>query len=200
VVLFAHGTGSGRKSPRNRAVATALNDAGFATVLVDLLTSEEEKEDARTGQVRFDVDLLASRVIGAVGWLGRQPDTAGLPVGLFGASTGAAGALAAAAERSDVVRAVVSRGGRPDLASRWLASVTCPTLLVVGALDHPVLELNRQAAEALSGPYKIHLVPGAEHLFAEPGALDEVAAQAVAWFDQHLTTGRTAGRRDGALR
>ncbi len=190
VVLFAHGTGSSRHSPRNRTVARALHQAGFATVLVDLLTAAEEQEDHRTGQVRFDVELLGRRVTEAVGWLAGQPENAALPIGLFGASTGAAGALAAAAERVGQVRAVVSRGGRPDLASRWLASVRAPTLLIVGALDHPVLALNRQAADALGGPSKVHVVAGATHLFEEAGALSEVAAQAAEWFGRHLGAGR----------
>jgi dienelactone hydrolase len=186
VVLFAHGSGSSRKSPRNRAVADVLCQAGFGTVLLDLLTPAEEQEDARTAELRFDIGLLARRLIGAVDWLGGEPRTARLPIGLFGASTGAAGALVAAAERPGAVRAVVSRGGRPDLAVGVLNSVVAPTLLIVGALDHPVLELNRQAAAALAGPQRLHIVSGATHLFPEPGALEEVAEQAVTWFGQHL--------------
>ena len=186
VVLFAHGSGSSRHSPRNRAVAKALYRAGYAVLLVDLFTPAEAQEDERTGRVRFDIDLLARRVGETVDWLARFPDTKGLPLGLFGASTGAAGALAAASQRPESVRAVVSRGGRPDLASAWLATVAAPTLLVVGALDHPTLELNRQASDALGGLAKVEVVPGATHLFEEPGALDQVSAHAVAWFTQHL--------------
>lgn len=184
VVLFAHGSGSSRHSPRNRQVAKALYRSGFAVVLVDLLTAAEEQEDQRTGRVRFDVDLLARRANDTVGWLETNQETRGLPLCVFGASTGAAAALAAAAQRPDVVRAVVSRGGRPDLASRWLTAVAAPTLLVVGALDHPVLELNRQSADALGGLAKVEVVPGASHLFEEPGALDQVATHAIAWFTQ----------------
>jgi putative phosphoribosyl transferase len=185
-VLFAHGSGSSRHSPRNRQVAKALYRAGYAVVLVDLFTPAEEQEDQRTGRVRFDVDLLARRISDTVGWLEQNPETRGLPLGLFGASTGAAGALAAAAQRPESVRAVVSRGGRPDLASPWLTTVAAPTLLVVGALDHPVLELNRQAADALGGLAKVEVVPGASHLFEEPGALEQVAQHATNWFSQHL--------------
>lgn len=186
VVLFAHGSGSSRHSPRHRQVAKALYRAGFAVVLVDLFTAAEEQEDQRTGRVRFDIDLLARRVDEAIGWLADYPETQGLPVGLFGASTGAAGALAAAAQRPETVRAVVSRGGRPDLASSWLPTVAAPTLLVVGALDHPVLELNRQAADALGGLARVEVVPGATHLFEEPGCLDQVAVHTTTWFTTHL--------------
>jgi dienelactone hydrolase len=186
VVLFAHGSGSSRHSPRNRQVAKALYRAGYAVVLVDLFTSAEEQEDQRTGRVRFDIDLLSRRVTDTVSWLEQNAETRGMPVGLFGASTGAAGALAAAAQKPESVRAVVSRGGRPDLASAWLATVAAPTLLVVGALDHPVLELNRQAADGLGGLARVEVVPGASHLFEEPGALDAVAEHAAAWFTQHL--------------
>ncbi|SHN42137.1 dienelactone hydrolase family protein [Cryptosporangium aurantiacum] len=186
VVLFAHGSGSSRNSPRNRQVAKALYRAGYAVVLVDLFTAAEEQEDQRTGRVRFDIDLLARRVDDVVGWVMDHPETQGLPLGLFGASTGAAGALAAAAQRPETVRAVVSRGGRPDLASSWLPTVAAPTLLVVGALDHPVLELNRQAADALGGLARVEIVPGATHLFEEPGCLDRVAALTTSWIQTHL--------------
>ncbi|EXG80936.1 dienelactone hydrolase family protein [Cryptosporangium arvum] len=186
VVVFAHGSGSSRHSPRNRQVAKALYRAGFAVLLVDLFTAAEEQEDQRTGRMRFDIDLLARRVDDSVGWVVEHTDTQGLPVGLYGASTGAAGALAAAAQRPETVRAVVSRGGRPDLASSWLTTVAAPTLLVVGALDHPVLELNRQAADALGGLARVEVVPGATHLFEEPGCLDHVATHTTAWFQQHL--------------
>lgn len=186
VVLFAHGSGSSRHSPRNRQVAKALYRANVAVVLVDLFTPSEAQEDQRTGRVRFDIDLLARRVDDAVGWVVDHPETRGLPLGVYGASTGAAGALAAAAQRPETVRAVVSRGGRPDLASSWLPTVAAPTLLVVGALDHPVLELNRQAADALGGLARVEVVPGATHLFEEPGCLDRVAALTTTWFQRHL--------------
>lgn len=186
VVLFAHGSGSSRHSPRNRQVAKALYRAGYAVVLVDLFTAAEAQEDQRTGRVRFDIDLLARRVDEAVGWVVEHVETEGLPLGLYGASTGSAGALAAAAQRPETVRAVVSRGGRPDLASSWLAMVAAPTLLVVGALDHPVLELNRQAADALGGLARVEVVPGATHLFEEPGCLDRVGSLTTSWFQTHL--------------
>jgi pimeloyl-ACP methyl ester carboxylesterase len=185
VVLFAHGSGSSRHSPRNRMVAVRLRESGLATVLADLLTLSEEQVDERTGQLRFDIDLLAGRVAGAVDWLGDQPDLAGLPVGLFGASTGAAAALQAAARRPDAVRAVVSRGGRPDLAGPALSQVTAPTLLIVGGDDTQVLELNQQAAQLVAGA-EVRVVPGATHLFSEPGALELVATWAAEWFTEHL--------------
>jgi dienelactone hydrolase len=186
VVVFAHGSGSSRHSPRNRAVAATLNDAGFATVLVDLLTEAEERLDARTRELRFDIGLLAHRLIGVVDWLGEQPHLRDLSVGLFGASTGAAAALVTAAERPDVVAAVVSRGGRPDLAESSLSGVEAPTLLLVGGRDALVRELNQRAARLLGGPYRLSVVRGATHLFEEPGALDEVAAQAADWFQTFL--------------
>lgn len=187
MVLFAHGSGSSRHSPRNQAVATALQLAGFGTLLLDLLTEQEEIEDAATGQHRFDIGLLARRLAHAVDWLEQRPDTADLPVGLFGASTGAAAALVAAAERPQRVSAVVSRGGRPDLAGDALALVSCPVLLIVGGNDTTVLELNRRAAEQLTAaPHRIHVVPGATHLFPEPGALEQVADLAAEWFREHL--------------
>ncbi len=187
LVMFAHGSGSSRHSPRNKAVAAHLNRTGFATLLLDLLTEAEEARDAWTGELRFDIDLLTRRLIDAIDWLPQRPVTEGLPVGLFGASTGAAGALRAAAERPDLVRAVVSRGGRPDLAGDALARVTAPVLLIVGGADEPVLELNRDAAQELKGPHDIAVVPGATHLFEEPGALDRVAALAADWFRRHLS-------------
>ncbi|MEU9351923.1 dienelactone hydrolase family protein [Streptomyces griseoloalbus] len=186
MVLFAHGSGSSRFSPRNRAVATALRGAGFGTLLLDLLTEEEDREDEATGRHRFDIDLLAGRLAHAVDWLGQRPDTADLAVGLFGASTGAAAALVAAAERPRRVSAVVSRGGRPDLAGDALALVACPVLLVVGGDDETVLGLNRQAADRLSAVHHVHVVPGATHLFPEPGALEQVADLAAGWFREHL--------------
>ena len=186
LVLFAHGSGSGRHSPRNRYVAAELQEAGLATALVDLLTPEEERVDARTAELRFDIDLLAARVTALADWLVGHDPTRGLPVGLFGASTGAAAALVAAVSRPEVVAAVVSRGGRPDLAGDALRSVRQPTLLVVGGNDELVLELNRRAAQALAGESHLEVVPGASHLFAEPGALEEVARLAGDWFVRHL--------------
>jgi pimeloyl-ACP methyl ester carboxylesterase len=186
LVLFAHGSGSGRHSPRNRLVATELRDAGLATALVDLLTLEEDRVDARTAELRFDIGLLATRVGVLTAWLVDHEPTSGLAVGLFGASTGAAAALVAAAARPDLVAAVVSRGGRPDLAGDALRSVHQPTLLVVGGRDDLVLELNRRAQKALAGESRLDVVPGASHLFAEPGALEEVARLSAEWFVRHL--------------
>jgi putative phosphoribosyl transferase len=187
VVLFAHGSGSSRHSPRNRAVAGALNRRGMATLLVDLLTADEEKIDARTGQLRFDIGLLADRLVGIIDWLGDRPEVDALPVGLFGASTGAAAALVAAAKRPETVRAVVSRGGRPDLAGPALAEVKAPTLLIVGARDVTVLELNERARNAMRAPVELRIVPGATHLFEEPGTLEQVAELAADWFGRYLT-------------
>lgn len=186
VVLFVHGSGSSRHSPRNRYVAGELQDAGLATVLVDLLTPEEERLDARTGELRFDIGLLATRVVEMVDWLGGHEPTAGLGVGLFGASTGAAAALVGSAARPDLVAAVVSRGGRPDLAGTDLPSVRQPVLLIVGGRDEVVIELNRQAMEKLVGEARLEVVPGATHLFEEPGALEQVAKLARDWFTRHL--------------
>ncbi|MFJ9202005.1 dienelactone hydrolase family protein [Streptomyces flaveolus] len=196
MVLFAHGSGSSRLSPRNRAVAAGLRGAGFGTLLLDLLTPDEEREDIATARHRFDVALLARRLADAVDWLGRRPDTAGLPVGLFGASTGAAAALTAAAERPAAVFAVVSRGGRPDLAGDALPLVAAPVLLVVGGSDETVLDLNREAARRLASFHRIHVVPGATHLFPEPSALEEVTEVAAAWFRDHLSEG-AGGDRSG---
>ncbi|GHB61450.1 hydrolase [Streptomyces viridiviolaceus] len=189
LVLFAHGSGSSRLSPRNRAVAHELQRAGFGTLLMDLLTEQEDRVDAVTAEHRFDIALLAGRLADAIDWSGQRPDTADLPVGLFGASTGAAAALVAAAERPGTVAAVVSRGGRPDLAGDALPLVRAPVLLIVGGNDETVLDLNREAAEALSAPHATHVVPGATHLFPEPGALAEVAAAAADWFRDHLHHG-----------
>jgi dienelactone hydrolase len=186
VVLFVHGSGSSRHSPRNRYVAEELQRAGLATVLVDLLTPEEERIDARTGALRFNIGLLAARVIALTDWLVEHEPTAGLGVGLFGASTGAAGALVGAAARPDHVQAVVSRGGRPDLAGDFLPLVRQPTLLIVGELDELVIELNRQAMEKLAGEARLEIVPGATHLFEEPGALEQVARLARDWFVHHM--------------
>ncbi|GGP99902.1 DeoR family transcriptional regulator [Streptomyces roseolilacinus] len=182
MVVFAHGSGSSRHSPRNRAVAGALQKAGMGTLLMDLLTEREERHDLLTAEYRFDVDLLSSRVVAAVDWLADEPATRSLGVGLFGASTGAAAALRAAAERPVRVRSVVSRGGRPDLAGDALARVAAPVLLVVGGEDPEVLRLNREAAERLRVPYRVEVVPGAGHLFEEPGALDHVVRVAREWF------------------
>jgi putative phosphoribosyl transferase len=186
VVLFAHGSGSGRHSPRNRQVAATLGRVGFATLLLDLLTLEEEAADRRSGRLRFDVELLAGRLLAAAGWLDADQRTAGLPIGLFGASTGAGAALLAAAERPETVAAVVSRGGRPDLAGAALARVQAPTLLIVGALDPQVLELNRAALGRLGSEASLEVVPGASHLFEEPGTLERVAELAVGWFTRWL--------------
>jgi putative phosphoribosyl transferase len=186
IVLFAHGAGSSRKSPRNRFVAEVLQRAGLATLLMDLLTEREEELERRTAHLRFDIDLLAGRLIGATDWVSEQASTRSLAIGYFGASTGAAAALVAAAERPVRIEAVVSRGGRPDLAGSALSSVTAPTLLVVGGSDTLVLELNRRALQTLSTEKRLEIVPGASHLFEEPGALDRVAELATDWFTEHL--------------
>jgi dienelactone hydrolase len=186
VVLFAHGSGSSRHSPRNRHVARVLHEAGLATLLMDLLTVDEEAADRRGGHLRFDVRLLAERLVQACDWLGRQPETRDLAVGCFGASTGAAAALVAAAERPREIGAVVSRGGRPDLAGAALPMVGCPTLLLVGGEDVAVIELNRQAYERMQCEKRLVIVPGATHLFEEPGTLDAVARHAGNWFERFL--------------
>lgn len=186
IVLFAHGSGSGRFSPRNRMVAGVLQSAGLATLLLDLLTPDEEAVDLQTRALRFDIGLLASRLVGATDWLRQHASTGSLAVGYFGASTGAGAALVAAAERPDVVRAVVSRGGRPDLAGPALARVRAPTLLIVGGADRVVLDLNQQARTALSAQTELAIIPGATHLFEEPGALEQVAGLARDWFLRHL--------------
>lgn len=186
LVLFAHGSGSSRHSPRNKLVAAALNRHRLATLLVDLLTPDEEVRDAGTRDLRFDIGMLADRLVEIVDRLAAEPATAGLPIGIFGASTGGAAALVAAASRPDAVRAVVSRGGRPDLAGPALIQVAAPTLLLVGDLDRPVRELNEQARHAMTVPAELRIVPGATHLFEEPGALDLVAEQAGAWFTTYL--------------
>jgi dienelactone hydrolase len=186
LVLFAHGSGSSRKSPRNRSVARVLQDAGFATLLMDLLTLDEERADRAGARRRFDIDLLAGRLASATDWVGTHPDTAGLPVGYFGASTGAAAALVAAAQRPERIQAVVSRGGRPDLAGAALRRVTAPTLLIVGGLDDVVIDLNRAALAHLNVEARLEIVPGATHLFEEPGTLEAVAGLARDWFNDHL--------------
>jgi len=188
VVLFAHGSGSSRHSPRNRYVAGELLSAGLATVLVDLLTPQEEQLDARTGELRFDISLLSVRLIALVDVLAEQDATAGLGIGLFGASTGAAAALVTAAARPSAVQAVVSRGGRPDLAGEFLRLVRQPTRLIVGSRDVAVIELNREAIGRLSGEARLELIPGATHLFSEPGALEQVASLARDWFVRHLVS------------
>jgi putative phosphoribosyl transferase len=186
LVVFAHGSGSSRHSPRNGFVARILQASGLATLLFDLLTPEEEQVDRRTAELRFDIELLARRTAATLDWLERFDPTATLPVGLFGASTGAAAALVAAAKRPDRVSAVVSRGGRPDLAGPELAAVQAPTLLVVGGADRAVLDLNRTALRQLKGQGELAVVPGAGHLFEEPGALQRVAELATTWFRRHL--------------
>ena len=187
VVLFAHGSGSGRHSPRNRFVAQALQRAGLATLLVDLLTGDEEAVDIRTAHLRFDIGLLAERLVGATDWLGQQPETRDLRVGYFGASTGGGAALVAAAERPEAAGAVVSRGGRPDLAGPALPRVQAPTLLIVGGHDVPVIPMNQDALAQLRCEKQIVIVPGATHLFEEPGALEEVARLAAGWFTRYLS-------------
>jgi putative phosphoribosyl transferase len=188
VVVFAHGSGSGRQSPRNRQVASTLNEAGFGTLLVDLLTAEEDEIDRVTGEYRFDIPMLAGRLSAAIDWL-RQGETARLSIGVFGASTGAAAALVAAAARPEQVAAVVSRGGRPDLAGSELSRVRAPTLLIVGGADLAVLELNRKALEQLQTEKELVVIPGAGHLFEEPGALEQVATLAAAWFSRYVGQG-----------
>jgi putative phosphoribosyl transferase len=186
VVLFAHGSGSSRHSKRNRYVAGTLREAGLATLLIDLLTPDEEAVDIRTAHLRFDIGLLAGRLVGATDWLANEPETRGLKVGYFGASTGGGAALVAAAERPDLVGAVVSRGGRPDLAGASLLQVRAPTLLIVGGRDVPVIEMNREALGQLRCEKQLEIVPGATHLFEEPGTLEVVAGLAERWFRQHL--------------
>lgn len=187
MVLFAHGSGSSRHSPRNLFVAEQLHEYGLATLLMDLLSHEEEAEDERTMAFRFDIDLLARRLIDATRWVRQSSETRDLPMGYFGASTGAAAALVAAAECGPEIAAVVSRGGRPDLAGAKLRDVTAPTLLIVGSEDHQVLALNRDALNMLAGLKKLIVVPYATHLFEEPGALEQVADHAGWWFARYLT-------------
>lgn len=186
LVLFAHGSGSSRHSPRNRYVARVLNEAGLATLLIDLLTADEERLDIQTRQLRFDIGLLARRLEAALNWIDEQPELAPLRVGLFGSSTGAGAALLAAAERPDDVAAVVSRGGRPDLAGEALRAVRAPTLLIVGENDPVVIRLNEDAQAALQVETRLDIIPGATHLFEEPGALQQVARLAAGWFEHFL--------------
>ncbi len=187
LAVFVHGSGSSRHSPRNRYVAEILEQGGLATLLMDLLTPDEEAIDDITAELRFDIPLLTGRVAGATDWLMDNPETRDLKIGYFGASTGAAAALIAAAERPSAVHAIVSRGGRPDLAGNWLEMVRAPTLLIVGGKDETVLELNWSALEKLNVVKQLDVVPGATHLFEEPGALPQVARLARDWFAEHLT-------------
>jgi putative phosphoribosyl transferase len=191
IVLFAHGSGSSRHSPRNRFVAETLRTHGIATLLMDLLTESEDEIDQRTAQLRFNIRLLAKRLAGATTWAQRQPDLRGLSIGYFGASTGAAAALVAAAQLPSTIAAVVSRGGRPDLAGEALDSVLAPTLLIVGGLDGPVIELNEQAlGQMRQCEKKLVIIPGATHLFEEPGTLDQVAELAAEWFSHCFASKR----------
>jgi putative phosphoribosyl transferase len=194
VVLFAHGSGSSRHSSRNRYVAGELQRSGFATLLIDLLTAQEEQVDVHTREHRFDIRMLAQRLVGATGWLRRNAGTAALPAGYFGASTGGGAALVAAAELPDEVGAVVSRGGRPDLAGEALLRVRAPTLLIVGGEDVPVIGMNEEAMAQMSqSEVRLEIVPGASHLFEEPGKLEEVSRLAVDWFARHLMPPGDAG-------
>ena len=195
VVVFAHGSGSSRHSPRNRQVAAALQRAGYATLLMDLLTADEDQLDQRTRELRFDIPLLADRVVAAVDWLEGRDDLRALPLALFGASTGAAAALVAAEQRADRVRLVISRGGRPDLAGEALPRVSAPTLMIVGGADVEVLQLNREAAARMTADVDLQIVPDATHLFAEPGALEDVIDLAVAALDRHLPSNSNEPRR-----
>lgn len=196
IVVFAHGSGSGRHSPRNRFVARVLREGGVGTLLIDLLTPQEEAVDIYTAHLRFDIGLLARRLVAATDWLGGQSETRNLAIGYFGASTGGGAALVAAAERPEAVRAVVSRGGRPDLAGAALPHVRCPVLLIVGGNDEPVIELNEQAMAAMHTVTRLEIVPGATHLFEEPGALEIVARLARDWFTHYLTpSGEQPGYR-----
>ena len=195
LVIFAHGSGSGRKSPRNQFVARALEARGLATLLLDLLTEEEEVLDARTGHLRFDIGLLARRLVAATKWAGEEAATRGLRPSFFGASTGGGAALVAAAALGDRVGAVVSRGGRPDLAGAALGEVRSPTLLLVGGDDEQVLRLNEEAYDQLACEKRLDVIPGATHLFEEPGALEDVARRAAAWLAGHVGAPREARER-----
>lgn len=193
LVVFVHGSGSSRHSPRNRFVARRINAEGVETLLMDLLTEEEERADAVTGELRFDIELLSGRVIETVRWIRRQKDLSKLPVGLFGSSTGAAAALVAAAELGvEQIRSVVLRGGRPDLAGPWLARVRCPSLLIVGGDDDVVIGLNEEARRQMPGVVEMKIVPGATHLFEEPGTLEQVADLAAEWFQRTLEDSRVS--------
>jgi len=192
LVVFAHGSGSSRHSPRNKYVAEVLNRSGLGTLLIDLLTAEEELVDLRTAEYRFDISLLAERLLAATDWTAKVPSLSNLPVGYFGASTGAAAALMAAAKRPLRISAVVSRGGRPDLADEWLDKVAAPTLLIVGEFDRDVITFNRNAAASMRAPVETTLVRGATHLFEEEGALEQVASLAKEWFQKYLVQRQAA--------
>jgi pimeloyl-ACP methyl ester carboxylesterase len=194
LVIFAHGTGSSRFSPRNRFVAGVIREAGVGTLLFDLLTAEEERYDERTGRLRFDMELLAGRLLGATEWARAERETTGLAVGYFGASSGGGAALLAAARQPDAVRAVVSRGGRPDLAGEALRLVRTPTLLIVGERDPAVLRCNEESLAELGAEKELAVVPGATHLFEEPGTIEEVARLARDWFVRHLAASRAPAR------
>lgn len=187
VVLFAHGSGSSRFSPRNLYVAQTLQQSGLATLLIDLLTTAEEKIDRQTRQLRFDIGLLAERLVDSTKWLLQNPTTKNLKIGYFGASTGSAAALLAATDYPDAVGAIVSRGGRPDLVGSALSRVKAPTLLIVGEKDFPAIEMNRKAFSHLQGNREMVIIPGATHLFEEAGAIDEVARLASQWFNRYLS-------------
>src|SRR5574338_67849 len=201
IVLFAHGSGSSRHSPRNKHVSQVLQKAGLATLLIDLLTEEEEKIDDCTAHLRFDIDLLAKRLAGATKWITKNPYTKNLRIGYFGASTGAAAALVASVDCPGVVNAIVSRGGRPDLAGKILPHVKAPTLLIVGGNDSPVIEMNEEALNLLEIEKNLVIVPGATHLFEEPGTLEQVAKLAATWFVDHLTKPRnqTKSKEENAV-
>jgi putative phosphoribosyl transferase len=199
IVLFAHGSGSSRHSPRNQYVADVLQSHGLATLLIDLLTSQEEAVDLRTRHLRFDIGLLASRLVDTTDWLAQNPDTTHLRVGYFGASTGAAAALLAATECPQAVGAIVSRGGRPDLAGSALGRVKAPTLLIVGGYDTPVIRMNQDALALLRVDKELEIVPGATHLFEEPGTLEEVARLATGWFKRYLSSDKAGGRGQEAV-
>lgn len=186
IVVFAHGSGSSRFSPRNTKVAREINAAGIATLLIDLLTEQEEAADMYSGEFRFNIGLLAQRLADATEWVIKNPATRNFTLGYFGASTGAAAALIAAARLPEHVRAVVSRGGRPDLAGNYLPSVKAPTLLIVGGNDGEVVQLNKEAKKMMTGQAQISIVPGATHLFEEPGKLEQVAKLAIEWFSKYL--------------
>ncbi|MDQ2069048.1 dienelactone hydrolase family protein [Natronospira bacteriovora] len=188
LVLFVHGSGSSRLSPRNRNVAKQLNERGMATLLFDLLTENEHEQDKADGRFRFDIDLLSARLLAVLDWLRREAALSNLPIGLFGASTGAAAALIAAAERPRQIRAVVSRGGRVDLAGEALSRVRAPILIIIGSLDREIYRLSRTASRQITAPYELRLIADASHLFEEPGKLDEVAQAAAVWFQRYLAT------------
>jgi len=188
IVLFAHGSGSSRHSPRNTYVAESLNNVGLATLLFDLLTAEEEAVDIHTREFRFDINLLTERLKVTTDWVIQNPETQDLHIGYFGSSTGAASALVAASQRQDIIKAIVSRGGRPDLAGVALAEVKAPTLLIVGGNDFAVIDMNQEAMAQMHSKTKLEIISGATHLFEEPGTLDEVINHAAAWFTKYLTS------------